>query len=112
MGRMGIDRPSQCSKAIEGHKASVRLPSLQVYSIRMVHRVRHSRSTYDPTNHNRFRGVPWHYFTGTGFPCSNFSVLDVTTLPSLSNAFSSTLYVPGGRSNSSQLPVQRMKPPS
>ncbi len=34
----GRDRPSQCCKAIDGQAASVRLPSAQVYSMRMVHR--------------------------------------------------------------------------
>src|SRR5262249_31525498 len=38
MGRSGRDRPSQCCNAIDGHLASFRLPSSQVYSMRMVHR--------------------------------------------------------------------------
>src|SRR5438094_401527 len=36
MGRVGRERPSQCSRAIDGQAARVRLPSLQVYSMRMV----------------------------------------------------------------------------
>src|SRR5262249_15005191 len=52
-----------------------------------------------------------HFFV-PGFPCSPFSVLDVIVFPSLSEAVSSTVYVPGGKSNNSQLPVHITKPPS
>jgi hypothetical protein len=38
MGRMGCDRPSQCSKAIDGQAATVRLLFPPLYPIRMAHR--------------------------------------------------------------------------